>query len=49
MWDARGPFPPVAVMVAAVVMPVVCCCGVAGAQTTLVQWNTGILGIAGKL
>jgi hypothetical protein len=46
---ARGPFPPAAAMVVVVVMPVVCSCSVAGAQTTLVQLNPGILGIAGKL
>jgi hypothetical protein len=49
MWGAMGTFVPVAAMVVAVVTPVVCCCSMAGAQTTLVQWNPGILGIAGKL
>ncbi len=86
MLGARGPFPPAAAMVAAVMMPVVFCskapekcnkstkisflwamflfitiycktycnshntnCSVAGARTTLVQCNPGILGIARKL
>jgi hypothetical protein len=86
MWGARGPFPPTAAMVVAVVMPVafvlrllksaiktlklVVCkqlyqfftmycktyynsrnakSSVAGAQTSLVQWNPGISGIAKKL
>ncbi len=43
MWGARRPYLPAAAMgVMAVVMPVVCCYSVAGAQTTLVQFNLGI-------
>jgi hypothetical protein len=49
MWGARGPFPLAVAMVVAVVMPAVCCCSVVRAQTTLVQLNPGILGIARKL
>jgi hypothetical protein len=49
MWGARGLFSPAAAMFVAVVMPVVCCCSVAGTQTTLVQSKPGILGTAGKL
>ncbi len=33
-------------MVVAVVTLVVCCCSVAGAYTTLVQWNPVILGVS---
>jgi hypothetical protein len=49
MWGTRGPILPGVAMVVAVVMPVVCCYSVARAQTTLVQWNPGILIITGKL
>jgi hypothetical protein len=41
MWGARGPFPLAVALVVAVVKPVVCCCSMASARTTLVQWNPG--------
>jgi hypothetical protein len=49
MWGSRGPFQLAAALVVAVVMPVVCRCSMARAQTTLFQWNPDILDIAKKL
>jgi hypothetical protein len=46
MWGIKGPF---LLAVAIVVTLVVRGCSVAGAQTTLVQCNPGILGITRKL
>jgi hypothetical protein len=54
-WSARpyvgrwGPILPAAAMVVAGVTKVECCYSVTRAQTTLVQWNPGILGTARKL
>jgi hypothetical protein len=49
MWGANGPFLLAAAVVVAVVMPIVCYCSVAIAQTTSIRWKPSILSISGKL